>query len=314
MVGRLTATGPIDFAGKSCSRCCFLASGLANPPRSDDQRRMFGIRRKSHKSPAERRTAQPPSDTLVWAIGDIHGCTDLLRALMEGVLQDVATARAPRTHLVFLGDYIDRGPDSRGVLDYLAELSRESQFELHLLRGNHEDRMESFLAEPELGAGWCEYGGREALGSFGVHPPDSTDGPEVWSAASLALNTALTQEHRAILRAQKASVTLGDFFFAHAGAEPGVPLDQQDPRQMMWIRRRFLDDDQAFDKLVVHGHTPTARVHVDHRRIGIDTGAYATGVLTALRLFGSERHVLQTARRGAEISLVRRPLTLAAQS
>ena len=292
----------------------FLGSGLANPVRSDDQRRMFGIRRKSHKPPAEPRIAQPPSDTLVWAIGDIHGCSDLLRTLMDGVLQDVAAARATRTHVVFLGDYIDRGPDSRGVLDYLADLGREPDLELHLLRGNHEDRMEAFLEAPELGAGWCEYGGRDALGSFGVHPPDSTDGPEVWSVASAALNAALTAEHRAVLQAQKASLTLGDFFFAHAGAEPGVPLDQQDPRQLMWIRRRFLDDDQAFEKLVVHGHTPTAHVHVDHRRIGIDTGAYATGVLTALRLFGSDRHVLQTARRGAEISLVRRPLHLAAQS
>ncbi|KIC58431.1 hypothetical protein RM53_08480 [Brevundimonas nasdae] len=275
---------------------------------------MFGIRRKSHKPPAEPRIAQPPSDTLVWAIGDIHGCSDLLRTLMDGVLQDVAAARATRTHIVFLGDYIDRGPDSRGVLDYLADLGREPDLELHLLRGNHEDRMEAFLEAPELGAGWCEYGGRDALGSFGVHPPDSTDGPEVWSVASAALNAALTAEHRAVLQAQKASVTLGDFFFAHAGAEPGVPLDQQDPRHLMWIRRRFLDDDQAFEKLVVHGHTPTAHVHVDHRRIGIDTGTYATGVLTALRLFGSDRHVLQTARRGAEISLVGRPLHLAAQS
>ena len=269
---------------------------------------MFGKTPNIMRSSPGHRVAQPPPGELIWAIGDIHGCADLLQSVMEGVMEDVASSRAARAHLVFLGDYIDRGPDSKGVLDYLAGLRASGELRLHFLRGNHEERMEAFLTQPELGAGWCEFGGREALGSFGIQPPDFGDNLEVWAAASHALNEGLTDDHRALLKAQTFSVTLGDFFFAHAGAEPGVPLDQQAPRQLMWIRRRFLDDPHPFEKMIVHGHTPMAHIHADHRRIGIDTGAYATGVLTALRLSGPDREVLQTSRAGPRIERVRRRL------
>lgn len=265
---------------------------------------MFGkLFRATPVSDGHRITRTPP-DTIVWAIGDIHGCSDLLRALTDAVLDDVAACQPKETVLVFLGDYVDRGPDSKGVLDLLSDLSRRTDTQVHFLRGNHEERMEAFLSQPQLGPGWCEYGGRECLGSFGIVPPGASDGPELWEEASRSLNAALDENHRAVLASLKASVALGDFFFAHAGAEPGVPLGEQDPEALMWIRGRFLNDRNAFEKMIVHGHTPEPEVHVDNRRVGIDTGAYATGVLTALRLADSRKDVVQTTRRGDRIELV----------
>lgn len=282
--------------------------GLANEAASEDQRTMIGRLFRRSPEPGGRRIARTPPDTVVWAIGDIHGCSDLLRVLLGAILEDVAARQPEKAALVFLGDYVDRGPDSKGVLDTLSDLSSQGGIDVHFLRGNHEERMEAFLVQPELGPGWCDYGGRECLGSFGINPPKAGDPPALWQEASLRLNRALNNRHRALLASQKASIALGDFFFAHAGAEPGVPLSEQDPKQLMWIRGRFLQDRSAFEKMVVHGHTPSPAVYADHRRIGIDTGAYATGVLTALRLSDAGRQVVQTARQGDRIDVTWRPL------
>ena len=256
----------------------------------------------------ERRKATAPEGAVAWAVGDIHGRLDLLSPLVEVMIADLAASSASRKLLIFLGDYIDRGPDSKGVIDLLASLRSRGMFELHFLRGNHEDRMEAFLNDPDMGPGWCDYGGREALASYGVSPPfDKTDAAG-WAAACEALNSAVDERQRAFLAAQEYSFSLGDYFFAHAGAEPGVPLDQQDPQQLMWVRHAFLNHPDPFERVVVHGHTPTETVHADDRRIGLDTGAYATGVLTALRLEGETRELLQTAATGSQVNLSRRPL------
>ncbi|KAK0360508.1 hypothetical protein LTR94_027027, partial [Friedmanniomyces endolithicus] len=224
-----------------------------------------------------------PEDAAVWAIGDIHGRLDLLKPLVQAMAEDLEASAKPRKIMVFLGDYIDRGPDSKGVLDFLSELQSQARFEHHFLRGNHEDRMEAFLHEPDLGPGWCDYGGREALHSYGIHAPFDKNDTLGWGDVCEALNAAVDDRQRAFLAAQEYSFAIGDYFFSHAGAEPGVPLDRQDPQQLMWVRQVFLNHPSPFEQLVIHGHTPTEEVHVDQRRIGLDTGAYATGVLTALR-------------------------------
>lgn len=258
-------------------------------------------------APVPRRIATP-ADTVIWAVGDVHGRLDLLSPLVEALIADLDAAETSRKAVVFLGDYIDRGPDSKGVLDLLAGLKDRTGLELHFLRGNHEDRMEAFLADAAYGPGWCDYGGREALQSYGVTPPfDKTD-TDGWDAACEDLNAGVSAEQRAFLAGQAYSVSIGDYFFAHAGAEPGLPLDQQDPQQLMWVRQSFLDHPVPFEKMVVHGHTPTEEVHADHRRIGIDTGAYATGILTGLRLEGEARELLQTSVAAGQVSLNRRPL------
>lgn len=269
---------------------------------------MFAKLFKRRPSPPPPRRAFAPDGVVAWAVGDVHGRLDLLTPLVEAMTADLEASEAERRLIVFLGDYIDRGPDSRGVIDLLAELSRRNWLETHFLRGNHEDRMEAFLKDPDMGPGWCDYGGREALASYGVVPPLDKNDAEGWIAACEAFNAAVDERQRAFLAAQKHSLTVGDYFFAHAGAEPGVPLDQQDPQQLMWVRHAFLNHPDPFERVVVHGHTPAETVHADHRRIGLDTGAYATGILTALRLEGDTRELLQTASVGGQVSLSRRPL------
>lgn len=254
------------------------------------------------------RTASTPEDCVIWAVGDVHGRLDLLEPLVDALAEDLHASFARRKAMVFLGDYIDRGPDSKGVIDLLSHLRERGMFELHFLRGNHEDRMEAFLADPAYGPGWCDYGGREALESYGVSAPFDKHDEDGWAAACEAFNAAVDENQRRFLAQQAYSVSIGDYFFAHAGAEPGAPLDEQDPQQLMWVRQSFLSHPDPFERIVVHGHTPEEEVKADHRRIGIDTGAYATGVLTALRLEGENRELLQTAAPGGQVSLSRRPL------
>lgn len=262
----------------------------------------------SRRAAPRRRPSATPEDTVVWAVGDVHGRLDLLSPLVDAMVADLQASAARRKVIVFLGDYIDRGPDSKGVLDLLIGLRTRGMFELHFLRGNHEDRMEAFLVDPAYGPGWRDYGGREALQSYGVVAPIDKSDTEAWEAAHQALNAAVDREQRTFLADQSYSVSIGDYFFAHAGAEPGVALDEQDPQQLMWVRQSFLDHPAPFERMVVHGHTPTEAVHADHRRIGIDTGAYATGVLTGLRLEGEKRELLQTAVALGQVSLSRRAL------
>ena len=239
-----------------------------------------------------------PEGVIVWAIGDIHGRLDLLKTLLGTVVPDLEESNASRRCIVFLGDYIDRGPDSKGVIDHLCRLDDQQAFECHFLRGNHEDRMEAFLIDPEVGPGWCDYGGREALRSYGVTPPLMREDKEAWATASRELAIAMPARHREFLARQESSFTISPYFFAHAGARPGVRLDEQDANDLMWLRQPFLDHPAPFDQVVVHGHTPTEAVYADHRRIGIDTGAYATGMLTGLRLQGLNREIAQTHQLG----------------
>ncbi len=253
------------------------------------------------------RPSTPPG-AVIWAVGDIHGRLDLLEAILPEILADLERTAARRRTLVFLGDHIDRGPDSKGVIERLCRLKADAGVETHFLRGNHEDRMEAFLSDPALGPGWCDQGGRETLMSYGVTPPLLKTDHAAWAAASAALNAALSAEHRGFLESQAPCVSLGNYFFAHAGARPGVALAEQDAQDLMWVRQVFLDHPATFDQVIVHGHTPGETIHADHRRIGVDTGAYATGVLTALRLEDTAREVLQTATLGGAATLSRRPL------
>lgn len=246
------------------------------------------------KAPVAPTTPRIPDDEVVWAVGDIHGCLDLLKSLVEVILADAASIDASRKVVIFLGDYIDRGPDSRGVLRYLIDLPKDVGIEWRFLKGNHEEAMLKFLDDPSFGPNWCEYGGDAALASYRLKPPEMKHRVEAWARVSADLNHKVTTEEREFLETLEYSISIGDYFFAHAGARPGVALDRQSERDLMWIRGSFLDDETPFEKVVVHGHTPTKEVHADSRRIGVDTKAYQSEVLTAVKLSGSNLLVLQT--------------------
>jgi len=252
---------------------------------------------------SRRPASATPPDCVVWAIGDIHGRADLLHPLLETIRADLSAVALGRKVIVFLGDYIDRGFDSRGVLNQLCDLDADPALEVHFIRGNHEDRMEAFLLDPAVGQSWCDYGGRETLFSYGVSPPAMRSDSAGWGETARALSEALPEPHRRFLQRQQLSVSIGDYFFCHAGARPGVELDDQSPEDLMWIRQPFLDHPAPFEKVVVHGHTPTDFVVSDARRIGVDTGAYATNVLSAVRLAGQSRFLLQAKGRAEHISV-----------
>ena len=247
-------------------------------------------RRSAVQAPSSPRV---PAGTAVWAIGDIHGRHDLLRPLVEAIRADLRATDAQKKVVIFLGDYVDRGPDSREVIRYLAALPAGDGVEWRFLKGNHEETMVKFLDDPMVGAQWCEYGGEATLRAYGLRPPDMKHRAEAWRRLSTDLDHKLGADERAFLANLELQVSIGDYFFAHAGARPGLPLDRQSAGDLLWIRSSFLRSDVEFEKVVVHGHTPAAEVHADRRRIGIDTRAYESGMLTALKLQGGERRILQ---------------------
>lgn len=236
-----------------------------------------------------------PAGQIHYAIGDIHGRLDLLQTLLTKIERDSAQTPSKAVHLTFLGDYVDRGQESRGVIELLAHLKREGRARVTALKGNHEEALLGFLADPSTGAAWAEHGGRETLKSYGVNPPRSLTDAEGWTAARDALAFALPQTHRDFLQGLQLFATVGGYIFVHAGVRPGVPIDQQDAHDLLWIRKDFIDAPRALaEAVVVHGHTPTAEPSQAPGRLGVDTGAYATGVLTAVRLEADRRSFIRT--------------------
>jgi len=227
----------------------------------------------------------PNENKRIYAIGDIHGRLDLLDRMIAAIARD-AKEHEGGSLTVTLGDYVDRGPKSRGVLDRL--LRNPFPGDYVALKGNHEALLEAFLADSRTGTHWQRLGGLETLDSFGVRAATLLGGRN-FDRAAAQLRAALTPEHMTFLASLKMSHTTGGYFFCHAGVRPGVPLDRQSDEDLLWVRDEFLDSDMDFGKIVVHGHTPVVAPQVRANRINIDTGAFATGRLTCVVLEG-ERH------------------------
>lgn len=231
-------------------------------------------------------------DRLTYAIGDIHGYDALFERLIERIRAD-AELIGEKPRLVLLGDYVDRGPDSRGVLERVRRLQSAGWCDLVALMGNHEDAMLRFMQEPEFGPTWREWGGAATAMSYGVQMPFMATGDNIWAGVSSAFAAAVDAEHITMLRAMPASFAAGDYLFVHAGVDPDRPLSEQGPETFMYIRGRFQRAEKACDKVVVHGHTPEREPANLAWRVGVDTGVYYSGVLTAVRLRGEERAMLQ---------------------
>lgn len=235
----------------------------------------------------------PLSGQRLYAVGDVHGRTDLLARLMEKIAADAALYPAAQKELVFLGDYVDRGVDTPGTLDYLLH-RLPSDMKTVFLRGNHEEVMLRFL-DGDLGQaeGWLQFGGAATLVSYGVNPYGKGVN-RTFAALRDALLEKIPQEHRDFLAATRFDYAWGDYYFVHAGIRPHVPLTRQSEADRLWIRQDFLQSRADHGKIVVHGHSVTPQPDIQANRIGIDTGAYATGRLTCLVLDGAERKFIAT--------------------
>jgi serine/threonine protein phosphatase 1 len=242
-------------------------------------------------------SAQAPADTRIYAIGDIHGCDGLLAKLLDLIQADAAAAPEQRRLLVYLGDYVDRGPDSAAVIERLRR-GPPAGFEAVFLMGNHEALMLDFLADPAAGGIWLRNGGRETAASYGVSSTNIHRG----GAAELGKLGTMRQvpganlpaPHRTFLDTLVPMHREGDYLFVHAGIQPGLPLTEQRLEDLLWIREPFLSSPDDHGAVVVHGHTPVEAVEFRANRINVDTGAVWTDRLTALVLHGDERRLIQT--------------------
>lgn len=242
-----------------------------------------------------RRSAAPaprvPDDGVVYAIGDIHGRLDCLEQLLAQIDADPERGDR-RVTLVFLGDLIDRGPDSRGVVDRVMALCAASP-DVHCLCGNHEELLLEAAdgARQALGI-FNRAGGRETLLSYGVD--DETYEREDLKGVQRLIRDHVPPVHLDFLRSLPDSIVIGDYVMVHAGIRPGVALADQKSSDLRWIRAPSLDHRGHHERFVVHGHTVTDQPDLRDNRIGIDTGAYRTGRLTALALSGETRRFLTT--------------------
>lgn len=247
---------------------------------------MFHWRQQQKDSPSTARGYR------AYAVGDIHGRLDLLDQLLAAIEQDSERRQPRKTLLIFLGDLIDRGPDSKGVVERLRTY-RHDRLRPYFLAGNHEEVLLRLLAgERGILDSWLKYGGAQCLQSYGCDPATLAGHSE--RTALAMVKDAIPSEHARFIGGMADTLTLGDYLFVHAGIRPDVDLSLQSQADLRWIRSPFLDHQEDHGFVVVHGHTISNGIDERPNRIGIDTGAYRTGILTALGLEGKERWAIDT--------------------
>ncbi|MDX8452365.1 metallophosphoesterase [Mesorhizobium sp. VK9D] len=238
--------------------------------------------------------ARGPDGMRLYAIGDVHGRHDLLAAMHRHIESELEYAPASDWRIIHLGDYVDRGPDSKSVIDFLIEAKKRDPRNI-MLAGNHDIGMLEFLADAEPDGLFMNYGGVQTAQSYGVDLTRDMHWfgkAEAIAPGHMALVKAVPRSHVDFLRSLTFSVTFGDFFFCHAGVRPGVPLDHQNQQDLIWIRDAFHDHSGLFSKVIVHGHTPVAEADVQANRVNVDTLAWKSGTLSALAVTGGDKRIL----------------------
>ncbi len=250
---------------------------------------MTDVFRKFFRTSPPKPQPEVPAGQRVYAIGDIHGECDLFDALLSAVEQDDACRQPAKTTLILLGDLIDRGPDSSGVLNAARRL--RARRPTRILMGNHEEMFLRCFTDIEVLRHFLIYGGRETLLSYPISASDLQSGT-LEDVQALMLE-AVPKADLDFIRSFRDFVEIGDYLFVHAGVLPDCPIEDQKPQDMRWIRQPFLKHKGNFSHVVVHGHTITEDAELRHNRIGIDTGAYRTGRLTALGIEGDRRWLIE---------------------
>lgn len=233
-----------------------------------------------------------PPGRRIYAIGDIHGRADLLARMRGMIVEDLTRSPAADPSVIYLGDYVDRGPDSAGVVQCLVEEPLEAAREIHL-KGNHEDFLLRFLDGEDDVLSWIFNGGDMTFDSYGVALPMPLFGGDL-AEVRRDFARVLPDAHLNFFRGLGSCHVEGGYYFTHAGVRPGVALDRQSDDDLLWIREEFLDSDADFGACVIHGHTIETEPVVRANRIGIDTGAYYTGHLTCAAFEGEEVRFLTT--------------------
>ncbi len=249
------------------------------------------LRKKKSSRPID--SATIPEGRRVYAIGDIHGRNDLLQQLLDKIIKDDAERGAVQSEIIFLGDLVDRGPDSAGVID-TAMQARAELGNVRFLMGNHEEIYLSATKGDEKAVRFFNrIGGRETILSYDITMKEYI-GLDMTQLAE-RIPELFPKSHIDFIAGFEDQITIGDYAFVHAGIRPGVPLSEQRQKDLRWIRDEFLSSQTAHEKIIVYGHTINNDVVETGTRIGIDTGAYYSDKLTALALEGSERWYLDTA-------------------
>ena len=230
-------------------------------------------------------------DCRIYCIGDIHGRFDLLLQLHEKIRLDAKNYDNP-VKIIYVGDYIDRGPDSEKVINYLLS-DTFSDFESIFLMGNHERVLLDFLRDPAAGSAWFSFGGLSTLASYGVQIKGIPHAAELATLSS-ELKEKIPAEHLYFYQQLLPFYQQGAYYFAHAGVRPRIDLKHQRPEDLLWIRDKFLDSHKFHGKIIVHGHSVIDKVVVLRNRIGVDTGAYASNILSCVVLEGLEQRIIST--------------------